>query len=564
MTEAEKIAAFFDDEWEYMLKENPLDATLLGDLRYNSRLPDFSLDAIHRRQQHDREALSRLQGISRPDLSAADQLNFDLFHHDLTERIEGQQFPEPLLMMNQMSGIHLTLPSLVPELPFRTTKHYEDYFQRLRALPEAIDQTIGTLQEGLKQNITPPKITVRDVAKQIQAQFEIQVNESAFFEPVQQSSNIFAEREKESLCKEVTAIIENSVFPAYRQLHSFWSDEYYPQTRDTIALSALPDGEAWYSYVAKVSTTTNLNPHEIHEIGLQEVRRIRGEMDKIIQQTGGKSFDEFIEFLRTDPQFFYNTSEQLLAAYRDVCKRADAVLPSFFGKLPRLTYGVREVPSYAAPSMPTAYYSRGSLQAGRPGWFYANTFKLQTRPKWEMEALSLHEAVPGHHLQIALAQEIEDVPAFRNYTNYTAFIEGWGLYSESLGAEMGFYQDPYSRFGQYTYEIWRAIRLVLDTGIHLLNWDRQKAIDYFKENSGKQEHDIVVEVDRYIVWPGQALAYKIGELKMKELREYAAQKLGALFDLREFHDRMLAEGALPLSMLETNIRTYVQQHHKTM
>ncbi|HET9212856.1 MAG TPA: DUF885 domain-containing protein, partial [Thermoanaerobaculia bacterium] len=311
---------------------------------------------------------------------------------------------------------------------------------------------------------------------------------------------------------------------------------------------------------ARVSTTTTLTPEQIHQIGLAEVKRIRKEMDALIASTGFKgSFEDFCKFLRTDPRFFYDKPEDLLMGYRDIAKRIDPELIRLFGRLPRLPYGVIPVPSYSEKSQTTAYYEDGSLAAGRPGEFYANTYDLKSRPKWEMEALTAHEAVPGHHLQLSLAQELEGVPEWRKHDDYTAFVEGWGLYAESLGEEIGLYKDPYSRFGQLTYEMWRAIRLVVDTGMHTMGWTRQQAIDYFKANSAKAEHDIEVEVDRYIVWPAQALAYKIGELKLKELRAYAQKELGPGFDVRAFHDHVLGNGAVPLDLLEKNVRAWVAE-----
>jgi uncharacterized protein (DUF885 family) len=325
-------------------------------------------------------------------------------------------------------------------------------------------------------------------------------------------------------------------------------------------MSDLPDGKDWYTYLVRQYTTTNLTPDEIHNIGLSEVKRIRDEMTKLIASTGFQgTFDEFNDFIRTDSQFFFTTPEDLLAAYRDICKRTDPELIRLFGHLPRLPYGVKPVPAYAEKSQTTAYYEGGSLEAGRPGYFFANTYDLASRPKWEMVALSLHEAVPGHHLQISIAQELEDLPEFRRRGWYTAYGEGWGLYSESLGEEMGLYDDPYAKYGQLSYEMWRAIRLVVDVGMHYKGWSRQQAIDYFLANVGKAEHDIIVEVDRYIVWPGQALAYKIGELKIKELRAFAAKELGDSFDIRAFHDQILGSGPLPLNILEPQIKDWVSK-----
>ena len=354
--------------------------------------------------------------------------------------------------------------------------------------------------------------------------------------------------------------IETSVIPAYTRLLSFLRAEYLPGARESIAMSALPDGEAWYAYNVAQMTTTDLTPREIHELGLREVERIRGEMEDVIAETGFEgSFEEFIDFLRTDPQFYFTDPEALLKTYRDIAKRADAASVRVIGTLPRLPYGVVRVPEYAEKSQTTAYYQPGSVEAGRPGQFFANTYDLDSRPQWEMEALTLHEAVPGHHLQIALQQELEDMAWFRRHGGYTAYIEGWGLYAESLGTEMGFYEDPYSKFGQLTYEMWRAVRLVVDTGMHSLGWSRQQAIDFFAANTGKAEHDIVVEIDRYIVWPGQALAYKIGELKIKELRARAEDRLGERFDVRAFHDVVLGSGALPLGILENQIDDWIAQ-----
>ncbi|MFM7103760.1 MAG: DUF885 domain-containing protein, partial [Verrucomicrobiota bacterium] len=325
-----------------------------------------------------------------------------------------------------------------------------------------------------------------------------------------------------------------------------------------VACAALPDGARWYAYLARRSTTTAMTPDQIHELGQREVARIQARMDAIQHEvgfTGGRA--AFFDFLRTDPRFFYDSAAGLLAGYRDIAKRADAELPRLFGRLPRLPYGVMAVPTYSEQSRTTAYYQPGSLSAGRPGNFFANTYNLRMRPRWEMEALTLHEAVPGHHLQIALAQEIEGAPEFQRHSETTAFVEGWGLYSESLGPAMGFYQDPYARFGQLTYEMWRAIRLVVDTGMHAKGWTREQAIDFFKAHAGKAEHDIVVEIDRYIVWPGQALAYKVGELKIQELRAYAERELGSRFDVRAFHDALLGRGALPLDLLEPRMRDWV-------
>jgi uncharacterized protein (DUF885 family) len=366
------------------------------------------------------------------------------------------------------------------------------------------------------------------------------------------------ETERLRLRERATALVRDSVLPAWRQLHRFIADRYVPGARESMGLSALPNGEAWYAFAVRQYTTTDMSASAIHELGRREVARIRGEMDSVIVQSGFKgSFGEFIQFLRTDPRFYFTDTGSLLREYRDIAKRIDPGLVRLFGRLPRTPYGVIAVPTYSERNVTTAYYMPGSPEAARPGYFYANTYDLKSRPKWEMEALTVHEAVPGHHLQIAIAQELQNVPEFRKHLGFTAFVEGWGLYSESLGHDLGLYGDPYSRFGALTYDMWRAVRLVIDTGLHSMGWSRQQAIDYFAANSSKPLHDITVEVDRYISWPGQALAYKVGQLKIRELREYATRELGDAFDVRTFHDQVLGAGAVPLGILDARIREWV-------
>jgi uncharacterized protein (DUF885 family) len=364
--------------------------------------------------------------------------------------------------------------------------------------------------------------------------------------------------DRERLTSRAAQIYLAKVAPSLSTLKEYLETVYLPECRTTVGASALPHGAEYYAFLVRWQTTTDLTPQQVHEIGLGEVRRLRAEMDGIIRTTGfSGTFAEFHTFLRTDPKFFYASPEELLDGYRVIAKKIDPALGRLFGKLPRLPYGVLPVPDYRAPASPAAYYFSGAPATGRPGYFYANTYKVGVRPKWEMEALTLHEAVPGHHLQLSLAQEPEDLPEYRRHTGFTAFVEGWGLYAESLGEELGFYRDPYSRFGQLTYDMWRSIRLVVDTGMHALGWSRDQAIQFFRENSGKSDQDIQVEVDRYIVWPAQALAYKIGQLKIRELRTLAERSLGVRFDVRAFHDSVLEQGALPLGELERRIRAWI-------
>ena len=373
------------------------------------------------------------------------------------------------------------------------------------------------------------------------------------------------EEDKDRIVKQAESIVETEVYPAFEKLYDFLVEEYIPNSNESIALSDNPDGKEWYKHRARQFTTTQLQPKEIHDLGLNEVARIKAEMDDVIVKSGFEgSFDEFTNFLRTDPQFYAKTEEELLSGYRDIAKKADPELPKLFGKLPRMPYGIIEIPSYAAKSQTTAYYRGGSQKDGRAGYFYANTYALNTRPKWEMEALTLHEAMPGHHLQISLAKELPETHPLIQNLSYTGFVEGWGLYAESLGTEMGFYKDPYSKFGQLTYEMWRAVRLVVDTGMHYFGWSRDEAINYFAANTPKSLHDIEVEIDRYISWPGQALAYKIGELKFKDLRRRATETLGDKFDIREFHDELHKKGALPLDILDEQMNNWLDQKNTSV
>ena len=409
-------------------------------------------------------------------------------------------------------------------------------------------------------SMTPPKITFRDVPDQVKAQIFEDPIKSPMLEAFTKIPAAFSDAGRIRLKDRAVAAYQQAVRPALEKLHDFLAARYLSQCREATDAASLPNGAAQYLYNVKWHTTSDKTPQEIHEIGLREVKRIRSEMDKVMAAAGFQgNYEEFKKFLRANPQFYFTDAASLLAAYRDIAKRADPKLARFFGHIPQTPYGVKPVPDAIAPSQTTAYYDPGSLAAGRAGFMFANTYKLESRPKWEMEALTMHEAVPGHHLQISIAQELQDLPDFRKNSSYTAFVEGWGLYSESLGEEMGFYKDPYSKFGQLTYEMWRAIRLVVDTGLHSMGWTRDQAIDFFREYAAKTDQDIVVEVDRYIVWPGQALGYKMGQLKIRELRTQAEQQLGPRFDIRQFHDVVLGHGAVPLDVLERQVNHWVSK-----
>ncbi len=544
--------------YDYTMLSYPEFATFLGDPRGQDRWSDQSEAATLQRQSDVQMLVAALENINRDALTPSEQVNYDLLYDGQKLAVEGQQFPAEMMPVNQMAGVQQDLAQMMAISQPKNSEDYANMIARLNKTPEVVDQTIAWMRKGMAEGITPPAVTLRDVPQQIRNQLVDEADQSPLLGAFKQFPASVDSLQQATLRKQAQAAYSEKVAPAFEKLLAFIENEYLPAARESIAMRDLPNGEAWYAYNVKQRTTTDLTPEQIHQIGLDEVKRIRGEMENVIASSGFEgSFEDFLVFLRTDPQFYHKNKEDLLSEYRDIAKRADPELMKLFGKLPRTTYGVIPVPSYAEKSQTTAYYLPGSVKAGRPGNFFANTYALDTRPRWEMEALTLHEAVPGHHLQLSLQDELENVPWFRRVGSYTAFIEGWGLYAESLGEEMGFYQDPYSKFGQLTYEMWRAIRLVVDTGMHQLGWTRQQAIDYFMANAGKQEHDVVVEVDRYIVWPGQALAYKIGELKIKELRAYASDELGDAFDIREFHDQVLDRGALPLSVLDANIRAWV-------
>ncbi len=553
------LHALLADYWQWRLREFPESATWLGDARYNARLTDLSAEAIEGRKQYTKRALGRARAIDASKLTGQDALSHALIVWELQLAVEGQAYPTEVLVLDQLDGPQVGLAQLVSATPFRTRADYDDYLARLAAVPRYFDQVTALLRRGIDLGWVQPNTPLRGIPDQIQGQLVGDPTKSPFYAPFERIPEIVPAGDRDRLRAAARETIARGVLPAFARFRDFVRDTYLPAGNRAISASTLPNGAAFYRYAARQNTTTALSPDSIHRIGLAEVARIRTQMDTVIRQSGfSGSFPEFLTFLRTDPRFYYKSAEELTAAYRDISKRADAALPALFAELPRNTYGVRPFPDYEAPSQTTARYYQGAADGSRPGWFMVNTYRLDMRPKYEMEALTLHEAVPGHHLQIARAQELRGLPDYRRYVSSTAFIEGWGLYAESLGNEIpGFYADPYSKFGQLTYEMWRACRLVVDTGMHHLGWSRQRAIDFMKDNTAKSEQDIVVEIDRYIVWPGQALAYKIGELKIKELRDRAMRELGARFDVRKFHNALLDNGPLPLDLLEREIDRWI-------
>jgi prolyl oligopeptidase len=546
------------DEWEYTLRESPTFASHLGDKRYNDRWPDVSLAAIERRHQHRQETLAKLEKIDKQQLSTADQLNYELFCKDVAEEVETFQYRWHLVPLDQRGGIQ-TENELADQLPFRTVKDYEDWIARLKSFPLYMQQTTDLMWAGIREKIVQPKIVMRRIPEQIKKQIVTDPADSLYYKPFKKFPDDISAADQDRLKNAAQAAIRDHLVPAYREFAIFFDKEYYPACFDEVGAWQLPRGQELYAFRTRQFTTTNKTPDEIHAIGLAEVKRIRREMEQIVKQVKfAGTFPEFLTSLRTDKKFYYDSSEDLLNGYLALCKRVDPELTKLFKTLPRIPYGIEPVPQQIAPDTTTAYYRQPSADGYRPGTFFVNLYRPETRPKYEMEALSLHESVPGHHLQLALQAELGELPPFRRYGGFTAFIEGWGLYSESLGEQLGLYKDPYSKFGQLTYEMWRAIRLVVDTGMHHKKWTRQQAIDLFKENTAKTELDIVNEVDRYIAWPGQALAYKIGELKIKELRDRAKKQLGDKFDIREFHDVVLRQGAVPLDVLENIVDRWLR------
>jgi uncharacterized protein (DUF885 family) len=569
---AKEFRAYLDADWKRWMELYPELATGVGYPGQNRRWADDSPQGIEARKDHLAASLRKLRSIARESLPPAEQLNYDLYRELLETSTEGLQYgddPMPFrnvvpanlrMPLSQMSGVQQGAAETLASTPHQTLADYEDILARMEALPRNVEEQLAMLKEGLRAGYTPPKITMRDVPKQIADLIPADPLKSALLDPFSEFPSSISNADRARLIDRAKQVYRASIRPAFLRLQEYVASTYLPACRESIAATALPNGAASYAFHVRWQTTTELTPKQIHEIGLAEVKRIRGEMDKVIALADFKgSFHEFTEFLRTDPRFYFEKPQDLIDAYKVIAKSIDPELVREFGKLPRNQYGVIPVPDFKAPSQTTAYYQPGAPSAGRPGYYFVNTYNLPARPKWEMQALSLHEAVPGHHLQLSLAQELADVPEFRKHVGYSAFVEGWALYGESLGEELGLYKDSYSKFGQLSYEMWRAVRLVVDTGMHTMGWSREQAIQFFKDNTGKTDQDITVEVDRYIVWPGQALAYKIGQLKIRDLRTQAEKQLEAKFDVRKFHDAMLENGALPMNVLEPHMKSWLEQ-----
>lgn len=551
----------FADNWKWSMERFP---TYASSMNYGERHNTFfesTVENITKVNEEQKAYLKQAQDlISANDCTGRDLENLKLFKHKLEESVDAFKFKEYLVEFQSMGGPHTWMPQLYKRVPLKTVQNYEDYLERLGKLPDVFDRAKKMSLLGLKEGITPPKATFIDYESSMLDFSKGSAEESPYFQAFKTFPDTFTEEQKTKISDKAKKVITEKLQPAYKELHTFWVKEYYPNLRETISASSLPNGEDFYNFQVKKYTTLDYTASEVHEIGKKEVARILSEMEFIKDKVKFKGdLQAFFKHLRTSPQFYAKTKEELYMKTTHILKEMDGKMPKLFRTLARLTYGVEPIPDFIAHKSPAAYYQHGNMELGQSGTYQINLSNLDSRPLYNLEALSLHEAVPGHHHQIAIAQEIEGFPKFRKHMSVTAFIEGWGLYAESLGKLVGMYQDPYSDFGRLTYEQWRAMRLVVDTGIHSMGWSRKKAIDYMSANSGLSIKNITTEVDRYINWPGQALAYKMGELKLQELRKLSQEKLGDKYDIRDFHDVVLGSGALPLKILEEKVNNYINE-----
>jgi len=560
-----RLHDLFDREWQARLKEFPQLATSVGIHDVNDRLGSSTLESLARRDKLWRGFLGELDAIPLEALSEEDRINVEIFRAQLEDRVAGYRFGAYQIPFNADSSFWAGFARLPFDVPLQTVKDYEDYLSRLNQWPRVVDEQIALMRMGLERGMVQPRAILDGIDGSARAHVVEDLEDSEFYDPFLDFPAGVPEGRRAGLVAVARKTIEAAIVPAYRKLSAFLTEEYVPQARASLGASDLPDGREYYAQRIKHFTTLDLTAEEIHQIGLDEVARIRSEMQTIIREvefTG--SFDEFLTFLRTDSRFYPKTADELLREASYIAKRMDGKLPALFKTLPRQPYTVEAVPDSIAPKYTAGRYVSGRIGGTQPGRYWVNTYALETRPLYNLEALSLHEAVPGHHLQGALNAELEDLPDFRRYSYLSAFGEGWGLYSEWLGLEAGFYTDPYSNFGRLTYEMWRACRLVVDTGVHAFGWTREQVMDYLAANTALSLHEIRTETDRYISWPGQALAYKIGELKIKALRKRAETALGEHFDVREFHDAVLLSGSIPLRVLEWKIDRFIEQQKSAL
>ncbi|MFN2301925.1 MAG: DUF885 family protein [Gammaproteobacteria bacterium] len=556
------LNTMFDEWFELQLERNPIMATAIGDLRYNDQIPNFFAEAnrIEAREINQRY-LERARGISRDALAGQDRLGWDIFVRDREMAVEAERFPGWMLAVNQFGNygsFFAQLGSGRSIQPFREPKHYDDFLSRAARFPELTHTAIGNLRAGIAAGVVQPRAVVEKTIPQFAAHVVDDPEQSVYWGPIAAMPDTFTVEERERLTAAYRAMIMDTLVPAYEEMRAFLETEYLPAASDKVGMLHLPDGRAWYAFQVKGQTTTDLTPEEIHAFGLGEVARILGEMNAVREQVGfDGDLQAFFRYLQEDDQFYYDNEEDLLQGYRDLQDRINPLLPRLFDVFPRADYEVRAVEAFRAQSAAGASYMAPAPDGSRPGVFYVNTYNLRGQPKFGMETLSIHEASPGHHFQIAIQQEIEALPSFRRFGGYSAFSEGWALYAESLGRELGVFTDPYQWYGRLADEQLRAMRLVVDTGMHYYGWTREEAIDYMKANSSMAETDVIAEVERYIVWPGQALNYKVGERVIRELRNEATAALGDDFDVRAFHREVLTDGALPLQVLQRKIREWI-------
>jgi uncharacterized protein (DUF885 family) len=558
LTTLSPLHQLIQDHWDAWMRFDPLTASYVGDQRFNDRLPIATDEAFRTWREQLIGFRTRLDDISSQILSVDDQLNAELFRHLVKNEIAELGFNAYLIPISRTAGFHLMFPDMFQVMPFNNLADYTNYISRLEAFKRYALEHVELMRLGFRTGYLPPLCTLTDLDKQLKAQMVADATESVLYQPFKHFPSQISELDRKKLTEAAQKAILRSVVPGYQAILQFIQQEYLPAARESIASSDLPNGEAFYTHRIHYYTSLHLTAKQVHQTGLEEVKRIRSEMEEVKKKTGWTGdMVHFLEFLRTDPRFYVTTPEALLEKTALVLKRMDGELPRLFKTLPRMAYGIRAVPDYAAEGETAAYYNPGLGDGTRAGVYYVNTYDLASRPLYEIEALSLHEAVPGHHLQLALQAELADLPMFRRYSGYQSYVEGWALYAERLGLEVGFYTDPYSDFGRLSYEMWRACRLVVDTGMHALGWSRQQAIDHLVENTSSTLLNIINEIDRYIAWPGQSLAYKIGELKIRELRKRAEEKLGSKFNLREFHDVLLLSGAVPLETLERMVERWI-------
>ncbi|WP_084087060.1 DUF885 domain-containing protein [Aerolutibacter daejeonensis] len=559
---AARLNALYDQYWEEQLKLNPLAATFQGDPRYNDQLPNF-FSAEYRAQGRafTERWLRTVESVGSEGLEGQDLLSYEIFVRDAKMSLEGERFPgwqQPINQFYNFAAMAVQLGSGTGAQPFKTVQDYDNWRKRGARIPELFDQAVANSREGMQSGVVQPRALMVKVLPQLDALIKAKAEDTLFWAPIKNLPTSFSDADKARITADYRQMIEGELLPAYKRLRSFIKDEYMPKTRTSAGMAALPDGDAWYAFNARSSTTTDLTPAQIHQIGLDEVARIHGEMRKVMAEVGFKgSLQDFFKFMQTDKRFNFKSEDALLAHYRGLEAKINAKIPEQFSLVPKAPFEIRPVEPFRAQSAAGGSYMSPSEDGTRPGIFYVNTYDLPTRKTWDAEDLYLHEAIPGHHFQIALQQELTNLPKFRRFGGETAFAEGWGLYAESLGKDLGVYTDPYDYFGYQQNELWRAIRLVVDTGLHSKGWTREQVIKYMLDNSAESETQATAEAERYMAIPGQALAYKIGELKIKELRARAERELGTRFDVRAFHAEVLKDGAVPLAILERKVDRWI-------